>query len=220
VRNAECGWQTVDTLRQTTYRSVVLNRQSLDRRQQILGAALKRFAEPRYAATSVQEIVDDAQVTKPTLYYYFRNKAELYEALVDWALDERFRLLQEAVAAGGSLKTQLIEICASLFDFLRSHRELMRLACGTAFAAPGEVPAQIRGCRKGWRNFDFIHELMKNAKRAGALSARFGARELAMGFVGCMHFYVMACLVDSKQPLNRRTAQRIVEFFLAGAQTT
>ena len=36
-------------------------------RQQILQAALRRFAHSGYAGASVQQIVDAAQVTKPVL---------------------------------------------------------------------------------------------------------------------------------------------------------
>jgi hypothetical protein len=31
-----------------------------------------------------------------TLYYYFQSKAGLYQALIDWANDERYRLMCEA----------------------------------------------------------------------------------------------------------------------------
>jgi len=63
-------------------------------RHQVLHAALKKFADCGYEGTSVQDIVETARVTKPTLYYYFGNKAELYQALVDYAHDERRRLMQ------------------------------------------------------------------------------------------------------------------------------
>src|SRR2546430_17353663 len=63
-------------------------------RQQVLRAALKKFADCGYEGTSVQDIVEAAKVTKPTLYYYFGNKADLYQALVDYAHDERLRLMQ------------------------------------------------------------------------------------------------------------------------------
>ena len=51
-------------------------------RRGILRAALKRFANCGYAAASVQQIVGDAKVSKPTLYYYFSDKAALFGALV------------------------------------------------------------------------------------------------------------------------------------------
>src|SRR5689334_8393086 len=90
-------------------------------RQQILSAALKRFAHNGYAAASVQQIVDDARVSKPALYYYFRDKAKLFQALVDEAHDARFRLMEMAVAQSGDLPTQLTEILVLQFDYLKKN---------------------------------------------------------------------------------------------------
>ena len=65
-------------------------------RQQVLQAALKKFADCGYEGTSVQDIVEAAKVTKPTLYYYFDNKVELYQALLSRTALERQRALREA----------------------------------------------------------------------------------------------------------------------------
>ena len=51
-------------------------------KQTILQAAERLFAYKGYDAVGVQEIVTDAGITKPTLYYYFRSKCGLLEALV------------------------------------------------------------------------------------------------------------------------------------------
>ena len=67
-------------------------------RRQILRAALKHFANAGYAATSVQQIVGDAKVSKPALYYHFRDKAGLFQALVSEAHDERLQVVQQAAA--------------------------------------------------------------------------------------------------------------------------
>ena len=186
-------------------------------RQKILDAALKRFAHCGYAAASVQDIVDAARVTKPTLYYYFGNKAGLYQALVDSAHDERFRLIQEGARRGQTLAEKLVEIIAALFEFLHDHRELMRITFATAFAAPGEMPAEIRYLEKSMRNFEFVHDLIKRGQAARELARRFDSRELAFAIYGQLNIYVMAQLVKSDTTLNRQSAKRIVEIFLAGA---
>src|SRR5215467_16278263 len=111
-----------------------------DTRQQLLLAALKSFAHRGYAATSVQEIVDAAQVSKPALYYYFKDKAELFQALVDHAHDERLRLMQGAADRGQTIAEKLEEVVTTIFEFSLRNRELMRLAFATAFAAEGEAP--------------------------------------------------------------------------------
>jgi AcrR family transcriptional regulator len=190
---------------------------SSETRAEILRAALKRFAHSGYAAASVQQIVDDAEVSKPALYYYFRDKAGLFQALVDQAHDERYRLMQAAVARSGDLKTQLVEVLTTLFDYLQGNRELMRIAFATAFAAPGEVPKGLRYSDKCERNFEFIHDLMKKALAAGVLDKRFDSRELAYGFYGQMNSYLVSQLLMPDCCLDRDTAGRIVELFLVGA---
>jgi AcrR family transcriptional regulator len=188
-----------------------------DARQQILQAALKRFAHSGYAAASVQQIVDDARVSKPTLYYYFHDKAGLFQALVDEAHDERFRLMQAAANSTDKLEEQLTEILTALFDYLTENRELMRIAFATAFAAPGELPEGLLYSEKCERNFEFIHSLMQNALADGALDARFESRELAFGFYGQLNAYLVSHLLMPDCHLNRETAERIVELFLIGA---
>ena len=186
-------------------------------RQGILRAALKRFAHCGYAATSVQQIVGDAKVSKPALYYYFDDKAGLFQSLVNDAFDERYRLMREAAARATGFRERLVEVLAVLFAYFRENRELMRISFATVFAAPGEVPASLRYLDKAERNFEFIHGLMREGAKAGALNRRFDSYELAFGFYGLMNLYLMSHLLMPKQSLDRRGAQRIVDLFLSGA---
>jgi len=186
-------------------------------RQEILRAALKRFAHCGYSAASVQEIVKDAHVSKPTLYYYFPDKAGLFQALVNEAHDERYRLMREAAARGKTVRVQLVEIVAVLFDYFRENRELMRISLATAFASPGEMPDGLRYADRCERNFEFVHSLMKKALDSGELNDRFDSRELAFGFYGQTNAYLMTHLLMPNCRLNRQTAERIVDLFFAGA---
>ncbi len=186
-------------------------------RTQVLQAALKQFAERGYAGASVQRIVDAAAVTKPTLYYYFRNKAELYQALVDDAQDERLRLMKAAAARPADLPEKLVKILAALFEFATAHRELMRIAFSTAFAAAGEIPPGSRSLEKSRRNFEFIHALIKDGLAKGRLNRCFTSQELTMSIYGLQMINVATHLVKPDHLLNRETAERIVKLFLEGA---
>lgn len=188
-----------------------------DTRQHLLRAALRHFANSGYAATSVQDIVDDAQLSKPALYYHFQDKAGLFQALVHEAHDERYRLLRAAVAGQTGIRAQLEAALAALFAYFRENRDLMRLAFATMFAAPGEVPEDV-GCEeKCRRNFEFIHELIKEAQQRGELDPHFGSQELAFGIYGLVNFYIVGHLVSHDCDPDQLTAKRIVELFLAGA---
>jgi AcrR family transcriptional regulator len=182
-----------------------------------LQAALKSFADRGYAATSVQQIVDAARVSKPALYYYFKDKAGLFDALVDHAHDERYRLMQEAAQRGRTLAERLEEIAAAIFEFSVQNRELMRLAFATAFAASGEAPGQTRCREKGKRAFDFIRSLIESGQASGELDSRFSVEELAMGIYGQFNSHVMVRLLVPECPLDRQRAKQIVRLFLEGA---
>ena len=186
-------------------------------RRQILRAALKRFANSGYAATSVQQIVGDAKVSKPALYYHFRDKAGLFQALVSEAHDERFDVVRQAAARAKNFRGQLVEILAALFDYFHKNRDLTRIAFATAFAAPGEVPANLCYLDKCQRNFEIVHSLFKEALARGELDRRFDSRELAYGFYGQGNFYIVSHLMMPKYRLDRRAAGRIVDLFLTGA---
>ena len=105
----------------------------------------------------------------------------------------------------------------ALSEYFRENRELMRISFATAFASPGEVPSGLRYHDKCRRNFEFVHSLMKRARAEGELDGRFDSRELAFGFYGQTNLYLMAHLTMPDCRLNRKTAERIVDLFLAGA---
>ena len=200
------------------YRSVVfMAKHGPETGKHILQAALKRFANAGYAATSVQQIVDDAQVSKPALYYHFQDKAGLFKALVHEAHDARYRVLCEAAGKSRDLRGRLVHILTDLFDYINRNRELMRISFATMFAAPGEVPPNLGYADKCERNFEFIHALIKEARANGELDRRFDSQELAYGFYGLANFYVLSPLVMPDGGPDKQAARRIVELFLSGA---
>lgn len=57
-------------------------RRSEDRPREICAAALEVFAEKGFAAAKLDEIAKRAGVSKGTLYLYFKDKADLFRAVV------------------------------------------------------------------------------------------------------------------------------------------
>ena len=52
-----------------------------EKRERILRAAETLFARQGYATTTMEQIVSALGMTKPFVYYYFRNKLEIFETL-------------------------------------------------------------------------------------------------------------------------------------------
>ena len=69
------------------------------KRQAILKAAAGHFARRPYREVLLDEIAADAEVAKGTVYLYFKNKADLYLALVFAALSPLLKRLEVDVPA-------------------------------------------------------------------------------------------------------------------------
>lgn len=67
------------------------------RPNEILGAALACFAERGFAGTRLDDVAQRAGVTKGTLYLYFRDKEELFEAVVRQSIVPYVEGLETAV---------------------------------------------------------------------------------------------------------------------------
>jgi AcrR family transcriptional regulator len=82
---------------------------------EILSAALASFAERGFAATRLDDVAARAGVTKGTLYLYFRNKEELFKAVVRQELVPTIELAEAMVANVTTPSLVLLEQLVGLF---------------------------------------------------------------------------------------------------------
>lgn len=76
-------------------------------RRAIHAAAIAQFSERGFSSTSMANIADAAGMSRPALYQYFRNKADIYaSAFVALFTDHVDRSL-EALGGGGSIAHRL-----------------------------------------------------------------------------------------------------------------
>jgi outer membrane protein len=201
---------------------------SSDPRQRLLHAGLKLFANRGYAGTAVQDITEEAKVTKPTLYYYFENKEGLFQALVDQAMDERLHLMQQAAPPGKPTVDQLIDIIATLSDFARRQPDLLRLTFAIAFAADGEYPTGFKKHAKMRASFEFIAGILHAGIERGVLNRNYSVMELTQSYFNLVQHSIAITIIEPKFkrlkppiPLPpRMEPKRVVELFLSGAANT
>jgi AcrR family transcriptional regulator len=99
------------------------------RREQILDAAIRLFAEKGIAGTSTKDIADAVKLTKSMVHYYFSSKADL---VVD-AQERAYRRYQERVRAkvlvGGtsSPRRRAVDSLRDLWDAVNADPELQKI---------------------------------------------------------------------------------------------
>ena len=108
----------------------------MDNRSIILARALDLWSERGYDAVGVQEIVESAGITKPTLYHYFGSKRGLLDALIEERAAELRQNLQTAAAYDHDLTLTLEKVIRCYFDFAGRNAAFYRMLLGGWFAPP------------------------------------------------------------------------------------
>jgi TetR/AcrR family transcriptional regulator len=92
----------------------------------IIDAASALFMQRGYKAVSINDIIRAAQVTKPTLYYYFADKEELFAQMGLRVLAEMGARLRDAAALAGPTELRLRAVAAVLMADRNTDMRLMR----------------------------------------------------------------------------------------------
>lgn len=186
-----------------------------DVRNRLLQCAVSLFAERGYAGTSVREICEAAEVTKPTLYYYFQSKRGLAGALIGEAAGTLFDALSQAESADASLADQLKLFARALFKRSREVPHLARFFFESLFMPPG-----------GESVYDLDAMMPEAIGRTKALIASGlgkadagrdqDAEVAAMVFLGSLQGYVMRFVRKQDVALTADLADRIVTRIVEG----
>jgi AcrR family transcriptional regulator len=97
-------------------------------RERILDAALNVFSNKGYHDTKMDEIVEESETSKGSIYFYFPNKERLFLALVDQFADLLERKVTEAVAgeAEGILRVRAaLQACLETFGRYRRPAKIL-----------------------------------------------------------------------------------------------
>ncbi len=87
---------------------------------EILGAALKTFAEKGFAATRMEDIATRAGVTKGTIYLYFPSKEDVFKNLVRETMGPALTGFEQNLHGfSGSAREMLAMMISAIADFLQ-----------------------------------------------------------------------------------------------------
>ena len=111
------------------------------KREAVLRAAAALFNEFGYHATSLDMVAERLQVTKPTLYYYVRNKEEILSECVRLGLELLRAAIADAAASGG---TALDKLHAAMHEYAL----IVTRDFGMCLIRVGEEPLAPDGRRK------------------------------------------------------------------------
>lgn len=125
--------------------------QPIDRRELILTAATRRFAEYGFEATTVRQIADDVNILSGSLYHHFATKEEILEEIVRDAILSSRDYSQKIAAMPLDAEHRLVALIMTELDRL---------------TASQEVYAIVFNERKFFRRSEYFNYLVQAKKAA------------------------------------------------------
>jgi AcrR family transcriptional regulator len=125
-----------------------------ERRRLIEDAAARLFAQRGYAATTVEDIVAEAGVSKPMLYRHFESKKELQMKLLEHRRDELAATPLDSFLGGkGEPEQRLPAMIDAWFAHVEQHPDTSRVLFQDATGDP-DIQALQRELRRRQRAAD------------------------------------------------------------------
>lgn len=185
----------------------------MDNRSALLACALQLFTARGYDAVGVQEIVETAGITKPTLYHYFGSKRGLLDTLLENNFTPLYQSVQQAADYHGDLPLTLDKVARSFFDFAKSHRNFYRLQLALWYT-PVESEAFQAVAPWNERLYQLIEQVFSQAvEQHGNMRGR--QRAYATTFLGMVNTYIGMAL-NGYTELDDTLIYRAVNQFMHG----
>jgi TetR/AcrR family transcriptional regulator len=162
----------------------------------------------------VREIVTAAGVTKPVLYYYFRNKEGIYLELIRQPY-ARFDALLDAFHGGhGSAITSILRLSDELFCLFVENIKVARLMYSIYYGPPQGAPF-FDFDTYHFKFHDIIRRFIKEGVRQGEL--RTGNTDDRMwAIVGIINVAMEVQLCHPETAIDRKQLARILRLALNG----
>lgn len=180
-------------------------REKSERRELIFKAAIQVYSNEGYHAVTMEKIAEAAELSRATLYLYFKTKDEIYiHAILSYSDFFRKRL-EKLYAVRADLKEKLLDsLWLTFIEFYENDRESFN---ATLYFHQSEMirnlpeNLRLRLDHSGSRNYEYLSKIMDYGIEQGVFrdcSAKTLAEVVWTSFLGIIH------LENSKRAMSRK----------------
>jgi len=190
-------------------------------REQLLKKALAVFSRKGYQATTLQDIAQEAGLTRGAIYWHFGSKAELYNTLVREYADRGNSIIQRAVAEGGSLIDILRRVFVRQLQVVEDDPE-MRALMELYLFKTGLIPELEQGRQQRAEStielIAMLSEIMQQGIDAGILRSDIESINLARSYLALQNGLIQLWLTQPDQFSLKANAENFADILIAGIQ--
>lgn len=190
---------------------IAKTRKKDETRRSILASAQSLFKQKGYEATSVDEIVQAADLVKGTFYYHFDSKEQVLLNLRYLAVIEAVEASVASLDGGATARDALAVLTEKLGGWSQDNPDLARVFYGrSAVLVPQQMQAQAQSTKSLPASPPLaikIAEIIKSGQKSGELRQDIDALTLAEHFIFMLFHTQMTWVAQGqKDKITKRLA--------------
>jgi TetR/AcrR family transcriptional regulator len=181
-------------------------------RASILKAAVAEFAEHGIAGARTDRIAGGAHVNKALLYYYFKDKDSLYDAVLDHVFGGLRDRVMPALESAGSPREKMLNYVGAYFDYIAANPQFPRVVQAEWMRSGAKSAAMQRVAKKYFRPiFKKAAEILQAGVKHGEFRAVNPIDFLPSVAAIIVFYFSAAPVIKALSKVDPLSAQRIHE---------
>jgi len=185
-----------------------------DKREAILRAAIKVFAQKGYFNSKVADVAKAAGIADGTVYLYFKSKEEILHSIFDRAMEEFIAEGKREIADVESMQERLRKIAELHLEKLGADRDLAIV-----------FQVELRGSTKFMEEFsgggfaeylDIIRRTIETGQKSGVFRQDLKAITAAKIFYGALDEMVTNWILSKQSYALKPLAEEVLKIFFGG----
>lgn len=192
-------------------------REKEQRRKAILTAAEKRFAREGYNATQLDSIADDVEISKSTIYLYFKNKEDLFFSMIDEKISTYYANLTAEIEQVESLENLIQRLVTYNLEHYRHQHHFIRLIMSEQVKVESQTHKKMRHQFLTKRN-EYLDGIESKLAQYLPAKSTINPRSIALTIVGAVNQVIMDWLIQRREPDLEKTKQDIIHIIVKGVK--
>lgn len=187
-----------------------------DVRREILRAASRLFSEKGYKSTSVREVVQAAGVTKPTLYYWFKNKEALFREVVQAHLNGMRSIMSTELNGPGSVRQRFENFSRRFIATALSESEVVHLMMIAMHPVDKEQPV-LDLLEWHCSGIELLTSVLQDGVQSGELRANLHLPTAAAAWLGMVNHTLMGFIHGA--PYDESAVDHLLDLYFDGVSS-
>jgi len=199
------------------------NLKEAERREEIINSAIKVFSIKGYDHSSMNDLAADTGYSKALIYWYWDNKAALFNDLIDRCMIPYCELLKVTLDSKESFEKKIFRYFGEFVDLFNRQNHLNRLVhFGSLHNNTNKPLENFKEKVNGYYGqvINYLEAIIQQGKKSGYLKAELEESSLALLILLSVEGYIYMSMLEERMPIDQVLIQNVSKYFMPGLINT